>query len=72
MVLKTLGATRNRIAAVFSIEFVVLGLLAGIVGVIFANLLSASVVTQDGGPIYHPEFIAEWDLCLSLRPVLRL
>ncbi|HLJ78944.1 MAG TPA: FtsX-like permease family protein [Acidobacteriaceae bacterium] len=40
VVLKTLGATRNRIATVFSVEFVVLGLLAGAVGVVFANLLS--------------------------------
>jgi putative ABC transport system permease protein len=40
VVLKTLGATRNRIGAVFSIEFVVLGLLAGAVGAVFANLLT--------------------------------
>ncbi|MBT9330650.1 ABC transporter permease [Paracidobacterium acidisoli] len=40
VVLKTLGATRNRIAAVFSVEFLVLGLLAGGVGALFANLLS--------------------------------
>ena len=41
VVLKTLGATRNRIASVFSVEFVVLGLLAGIAGTLFANGLSA-------------------------------
>lgn len=40
VVLKTLGATRNRIATVFSIEFVVLGLLAGAVGTLFANLMT--------------------------------
>jgi putative ABC transport system permease protein len=40
VVLKTLGATRNRIATVFSVEFVVLGLLAGAVGSVFANVLS--------------------------------
>lgn len=40
VVLKTLGATRNRIGAVFSIEFIVLGLLAGAVGAVFANLLT--------------------------------
>lgn len=40
VVLKTLGATRRRIATVFSVEFAVLGLLAGAVGVVFANLLS--------------------------------
>jgi putative ABC transport system permease protein len=40
VVLKTLGATRNRIATVFSVEFVVLGVLAGAVGALFANVLS--------------------------------
>jgi putative ABC transport system permease protein len=40
VVLKTLGATRRRIAAVFSVEFTVLGVLAGAVGVVFANVLT--------------------------------
>lgn len=40
VVLKTLGATRARIVRTFSVEFSVLGLLAGVVGVIFANLLT--------------------------------
>jgi len=40
VVLKTLGARRGRVAAVFGVEFTVLGLLAGCVGVIFANLLT--------------------------------
>ena len=40
VVLKTLGATRARIATIFSIEFAVLGLVAGIVGVAFANLIA--------------------------------
>ena len=39
-VLKTLGATRMRIVRIFSVEFSVLGLLAGAVGVVFANLLT--------------------------------
>ena len=42
VVLKTLGATRMRIVRTFSVEFSVLGLLAGSVGVVFANLLTAS------------------------------
>ncbi len=41
VVLKTLGATRWRIAAIFSIEFATLGLVAGLVGMAFANLSSA-------------------------------
>ena len=40
VVLKTLGATRMRIIRIFSVEFSFLGLLAGAVGVIFANLLT--------------------------------
>ncbi|HVJ07085.1 MAG TPA: FtsX-like permease family protein [Acidisarcina sp.] len=40
VVLKTLGARRGYIIKVFSTEFLVLGLLAGVVGAIFANLLS--------------------------------
>jgi putative ABC transport system permease protein len=39
VVLKTLGATRARIAAIFSIEFAVLGLVAGFVGILFANIV---------------------------------
>jgi putative ABC transport system permease protein len=42
--LKTLGARRARIAAVFGVEFTVLGLLAGVVGVIFANLLTFTLL----------------------------
>lgn len=40
VVLKTLGATRARIAAVFSIEFAVLGFVAGLVGIVFANIIA--------------------------------
>ncbi|WP_089408434.1 ABC transporter permease [Granulicella rosea] len=39
VVLKTLGATRTRIATVFSIEFAVLGLVAGVVGIFFADVI---------------------------------
>jgi putative ABC transport system permease protein len=40
VVLKTLGATRMRIVRTFSVEFSILGLLAGAVGVVFANMLT--------------------------------
>jgi putative ABC transport system permease protein len=46
VVLKTLGATRGRIAAIFSIEFAVLGLVAGVVGIGFANLIVRSLLHQ--------------------------
>lgn len=40
VILKTLGASRMHIVRIFTVEFAVLGLLAGVVGTIFANLLS--------------------------------
>ncbi|WP_263359755.1 ABC transporter permease [Acidicapsa ligni] len=46
VVLKTLGATRGRIIRIFSVEFSVLGLLAGTVGAVFANLLTAALLHQ--------------------------
>ncbi len=46
VVLKTLGATRAHIAAVFSIEFAVLGLVAGLVGVGFANVIARVLLTH--------------------------
>ncbi len=53
VVLKTLGATRPRIAAIFSIEFAVLGLIAATVGVIFANIVSRLVLTRALKIDYH-------------------
>lgn len=44
VVLKTLGATRARIATIFTIEFAALGLVAGIVGVAFANLVARTML----------------------------
>jgi putative ABC transport system permease protein len=46
VVLKTLGATRSRIATIFSIEFATLGFVAGLVGLIFANLTTRVVLRQ--------------------------
>ncbi len=55
VVLKTLGATRSRIGQVFSVEFAVLGLLAGCVGAVFANLL-ARVLLDRMQVTYHLDF----------------
>jgi putative ABC transport system permease protein len=46
VVLKTLGATRMHIVRIFSVEFGVLGLLAGSVGVVFANLLTGVLLNR--------------------------
>jgi putative ABC transport system permease protein len=53
VVLKTLGATRPRIAAIFSIEFAVLGLIAGLVGLVFANLLARTLLLHALHFDYH-------------------
>jgi putative ABC transport system permease protein len=57
VVLKTLGARRARVAAVFGVEFTVLGLLAGCVGVIFANLLTF-ILLQRLDVSYRPQWLA--------------
>jgi putative ABC transport system permease protein len=57
VVLKTIGATRGRIATVFSVEFVFLGLLSGVVGVIFANLLTKVLLHRLDVP-FHPDWLA--------------
>ena len=55
VVLKTLGATRMRIVRTFSVEFSVLGLLAGIVGVIFANILTRILLHR-----LESDFVIQW------------
>ena len=57
VVLKTLGATRMRIVRTFSVEFSVLGLLAGSVGVVFANLLTR-VLLRKLEVAFHIEWTA--------------
>ena len=44
--LKTLGATRQRIASIFSVEFLILGLVAGVMGSILATAFSALVLKR--------------------------
>ncbi len=55
VVLKTLGATRSHIATIFSVEFVVLGFLAGLAGMAFANVLARILLH-----LVEVEFAASW------------
>jgi putative ABC transport system permease protein len=55
VVLKTVGATRMRIVRTFSVEFSVLGLLAGVVGVIFANILTRILLHR-----LETDFVIQW------------
>ena len=57
VVLKTLGATRMRIVRTFSVEFSVLGLLAGSVGVVFANILTRVLLHRLEVP-FHIDWLA--------------
>jgi len=52
VVLKTLGATRRRIATIFSIEFAMLGLVAGVVGITSANVV-ARVLLHRMDVVFH-------------------
>ncbi len=46
VILKTLGATRRRIAWIFSVEFLALGAVAGVMGSLLASAFAALVLKQ--------------------------
>jgi putative ABC transport system permease protein len=46
VILKTLGATRRRIAGIFSVEFLVLGAVAGIMGSLLASGFAALILRR--------------------------
>ncbi len=46
VILKTLGATRARVAAIFSVEFLILGAVAGILGSMLATAFSLLVLKR--------------------------
>ncbi len=56
VILKTLGATRARIAGIFSVEFFILGAVAGIMGSLLAAAFGALVVKRllKGEPHFEP------------------
>ena len=55
VILKTLGATRRRIAWIFSIEFLALGAVAGIMGALLASAFSAILLKRLLDIQYHPD-----------------
>ena len=59
-ILKALGATRNRILSIFSIEFSVLGAVAGLVGAILANIFSRIIAEK----FIEAHFDFEWSSLL--------
>ncbi|MDX2149691.1 MAG: FtsX-like permease family protein [Bryobacteraceae bacterium] len=46
VILKTLGARRNRLAMIFSIEFLILGVTAGLIGSLLASGFSSLLLTR--------------------------
>jgi putative ABC transport system permease protein len=46
VILKTLGATRKRVAGIFSVEFLVLGAVAGLMGSVLATAFSALLLKR--------------------------
>jgi putative ABC transport system permease protein len=55
--LKTLGATRRRIAWIFSVEFLALGTVAGLMGSLLAGGFAALVLKQLLQIDFHPEWM---------------
>jgi putative ABC transport system permease protein len=54
--LKTLGATRRRIAWIFSVEFLALGTVAGLMGSLLAGGFAALVLKQLLQIDFHPDW----------------
>ncbi len=55
-VLKTLGAKRLRLAGIFSVEFLILGLVSGALGSVLATLFSRLLLSR----LLDAEFHVEW------------
>jgi putative ABC transport system permease protein len=53
VILKTLGATRRRVAGIFSVEFLILGSVAGLIGSILASLFSGLLLTE----VFEVDFV---------------
>ena len=69
VILKTLGGTRKQIGRIFSIEFLTLGAVAGIMGALLAGGFTNLVLTQ----LLDTEFHIDWKaslLCIALTSLL--
>ncbi len=56
VILKTLGATRNRVAEIFSIEFLILGVVAGLMGSLLATAFTALLLRR----LFDAQFHVDW------------
>jgi putative ABC transport system permease protein len=57
-ILKTLGATRRKITTIFSVEFTILGGVAGLMGGLLANAFSHLIVTRYMKMPFHYDLLA--------------
>ena len=55
-ILKTLGATRRRVASIFAVEFLILGAAAGLLGSILATVFSNLLLTR----LMEAKALIEW------------
>ncbi len=69
VILKTLGATRKQIGRIFSIEFLTLGAVAGIMGALLAGGFTNLVLTQLLDTEFHIDWTASF-LCIALTALL--
>ncbi len=62
-ILKTLGATKKRLSTIFSMEFTVLGLVAGLMGSVLASIFSALLLTR----FFEAEYEVAWlPICIAV------
>lgn len=55
VILKTLGATRRRVAGIFSVEFLILGSVAGLIGSVLASSFSGLLLTR----LFEADYVFE-------------
>ena len=69
VILKTLGATRRRVAGIFSVEFLVLGAVAGLMGSLLASAFSALLLKRWLDAEFHIDLLPNL-ICIVLTALV--
>ena len=69
VILKTLGATRRRVAGIFSVEFLVLGAVAGLMGSLLASAFSALLLKRWLDAEFHIDVLPNL-ICIVLTALV--
>ena len=69
VILKTLGATKRHVGRIFSVEFLTLGAVAGVLGALLAGGFSNMVLTQLLESEVHVDWVASL-VCIALTALL--